>query len=185
MNPAFTPLTALLLVLLGIAVASFGTLVGVGGGFLLAPILLILYPQESPQTITAISLAVVFVNSLSGALAYGHQRRIDFKSGVAFGAAGVPGAIGGVLLVGAVPRRPFDAIFAFVLLAVAAWLLLRTGRGVVAPRPRTTGSRREITDRRGLHYSYRVSVGEGIVSGAIIGVLSSFLGVGGGISKSR
>ena len=152
MSPAFSPTTALLLVGLGLAVGSFGTLVGVGGGFLLAPILLILYPNESPQTITAISLAVVFVNSLSGAIAYGRQRRIDYRSGVAFGLAGVPGAIVGVLLVSVVPRQPFDAIFALVLLAVAAWLLIRTGRGVATPRPRTTGALRDITDRRGRRY---------------------------------
>lgn len=181
MSPAFTPTVAVLLVLLGVAVGAFGTLVGVGGGFLLAPVLLILYPHESPKTITAISLAVVFVNSVSGALAYGHQRRIDYRSGIVFGLAGVPGAIVGVLLVGAIPRKPFDAIFAIVLFAVAAWLLLRAGRGFVSPHPHEVGAPRELVDSRGRRYSYRVRLGEGAAFGALVGVLSSFLGVGGGI----
>jgi hypothetical protein len=180
-SPAFTPTVAVLLVLLGVAVGAFGTLVGVGGGFLLAPVLLILYPHESPKTITAISLAVVFVNSVSGALAYGHQRRIDYRSGIVFGLAGVPGAIVGVLLVGAIPRKPFDAIFAIVLFAVAAWLLLRAGRGFVSPHPHEVGAPRELVDSRGRRYSYRVRLGEGAAFGALVGVLSSFLGVGGGI----
>jgi hypothetical protein len=180
-SPAFTPTVAVLLVLLGVAVGAFGTLVGVGGGFLLAPVLLILYPHESPKTITAISLAVVFVNSVSGALAYGHQRRIDYRSGLVFGLAGVPGAIVGVLLVGAIPRKPFDAIFALVLFAVAAWLLLRAGRGFVSPHPHEVGAPRELVDSRGRRYSYRVRLGEGAAFGALVGVLSSFLGVGGGI----
>jgi len=180
-SPAFTPTVAVLLVLLGVAVGAFGTLVGVGGGFLLAPVLLILYPHESPKTITAISLAVVFVNSVSGALAYGHQRRIDYRSGLVFGLAGVPGAIVGVLLVGAIPRKPFDAIFAIVLFAVAAWLLLRAGRGFVSPHPHEVGAPRELVDSRGRRYSYRVRLGEGAAFGALVGVLSSFLGVGGGI----
>jgi hypothetical protein len=180
-SAAFTPTVAVLLVLLGVAVGAFGTLVGVGGGFLLPPVLLILYPHESPKTITAISLAVVFVNSVSGALAYGHQRRIDYRSGLVFGLAGVPGAIVGVLLVGAIPRKPFDAIFAIVLFAVAAWLLLRAGRGFVSPHPHEVGAPRELVDSRGRRYSYRVRLGEGAAFGALVGVLSSFLGVGGGI----
>jgi uncharacterized membrane protein YfcA len=123
-SPAFTPTVALLLVFVGLAVGTFGTLVGVGGGFLLAPILLVVYPNESPQTITAISLAVVLVNAVAGSFAYGRQRRIDYRSGLAFGLAGVPGAIIGVFLVGLVPRRPFDAVFAALLLGVGIWLLL-------------------------------------------------------------
>jgi uncharacterized membrane protein YfcA len=180
-SPAFTPTVAVLLVLLGVAVGAFGTLVGVGGGFLLAPVLLILYPHESPKTITAISLAVVFVNSVSGALAYGHQRRIDYRSGLVFGSAGVPGAIVGVLLVGAIPRKPFDAIFAIALLTVAVWLLLRAGRGVASPHTHGVGAPRELVDSRGRRYAYRVRLGEGAIFGALVGVLSSFLGVGGGI----
>lgn len=43
---AFTTETASLLVLIGFAVGTFGTVVGAGGGFILTPILLLLYPHE-------------------------------------------------------------------------------------------------------------------------------------------
>ncbi len=78
-----------------------------------------------------------------------------------FGVAGVPGAIVGVLLVGAIPRKPFDAIFAIVLFAVAMWLLLRTGRGVVSPHPHGVGAPRELVDSRGRRYHYRVRLADG------------------------
>lgn len=71
---AFTAQTAALLVLIGFAVGAFGTVVGAGGGFILTPILLLLYPHESAQTLTAISLAVVFFNAASGSAAYARQR---------------------------------------------------------------------------------------------------------------
>jgi uncharacterized membrane protein YfcA len=45
-----------LLVVLGAAVGVFGTLVGAGGGFILTPMPLLLYPSDSPATITAIRL---------------------------------------------------------------------------------------------------------------------------------
>lgn len=51
---------AVLLAALGLAVGAFGTVVGVGGGFILTPLLLLLYPNESPKTITAIGLVAVF-----------------------------------------------------------------------------------------------------------------------------
>ena len=181
MSPEFTPSVALLLILLGIAVGTFGTLVGVGGGFLLAPILLVLYPDESPQTITAISLAVVFVNSLAGSIAYGRQRRIDYRSGLVFGAAGVPGSIVGVFLVGLVARRLFDVVFAALFLAVGLWLLVRPP-GAHQPLHRETGrTGRDLSDRFGNRYQYRVRLGLGAAFGVAVGVLSSFLGIGGGV----
>jgi len=70
------------LVPLGILIGTFGTLIGAGGGFLLAPVLLLAYPDESPEIITSISLAVVFLNALSGSVAYARMRRIDYRSGL-------------------------------------------------------------------------------------------------------
>ena len=78
----------LLLILLGFAVGAYGTVVGAGGGFVLVPILLLVYPDESPATITSISLAVVFFNALSGSLAYARLHRIDYVAGMPF--AGMP-----------------------------------------------------------------------------------------------
>jgi hypothetical protein len=67
----------LLLALLGVGVGLFGTLVGAGGGFILTPVLLLLYPDTKAVTIAAISLLVVFFNALSGSVAYARQRRLD------------------------------------------------------------------------------------------------------------
>jgi uncharacterized protein len=105
-------------------VGVFGTIVGSGGGFILTPILLLLYPHDRPATLTAISLTAVFFNATSGSAAYAHQRRVDFRSGLAFAAAALPGSIVGALVVGAVSRSAFSVVMAFALLALAAWLLL-------------------------------------------------------------
>ena len=77
---------AVLLCLLGVGVGAFGTLVGAGGGFVLTPVLLLLYPHDSARTLTAISLAVIFFNAASGTVAYARQRRTDFRSGIVFAA---------------------------------------------------------------------------------------------------
>jgi len=176
---AFTTQTAALLVLIGFAVGVFGTVVGAGGGFILTPILLLLYPHESAQTLTAISLAVVFFNAASGSAAYARQRRIDYRSGVVFALATIPGAIGGALLVGDVSRGAFDTIMGVVLATLAVWLIagerwpLREARGHL--------ERRVLTDRAGQRYEYNVPIVRGAISSLGVGFLSSFLGIGGGV----
>jgi uncharacterized membrane protein YfcA len=171
--------TAILLGLLGVAVGAFGTLVGAGGGFILTPVLLLLYPNESPQTLTAISLAVVFFNALSGSLAYARQRRIDYESGLVFGIAAIPGSIAGALLVGVTPRRVFDLVMTIVLLTLAAWLVL--GGGGAARSASRSGTLREIVDRGGRLHVYRVPLRLGALYSVVVGFFSSFLGIGGGI----
>lgn len=172
--------TFLLLVLLGVGVGVFGTLVGAGGGFLLTPVLLLLYPADRPTTITAISLAAVFCNATSGSVAYAWLGRIDYRTGVAFAVATLPGAIAGVLLVANAPRRLFDAIMALLVGGLAVWLLAGLRRRS-AQSERTEGSPRIVTDRAGTTYRYSVLTGRGIVYSIGVGFVSSFLGIGGGV----
>jgi uncharacterized protein len=176
---AFTAQTAVLLVSIGFGVGVFGTVIGAGGGFILTPILLLLYPHQSAQTLTAISLTAVFFNAASGSAAYARQRRIDYRSGLIFASATIPGAIGGALLVGAVSRQLFDAIMGGVLAALAVWVIagerwpLRSARGYL--------ERRTLVDRAGETYEYSVPVVRGAIYSLGVGFLSSFLGIGGGV----
>src|SRR2546421_2823913 len=125
----------LLLIPLGFAVGAYGTLVGAGGGFVLVPALLLIYPDQPPSSVTSISLAVVFVNASSGSAAYARLKRIDYFTGLMFAAASIPGAIGGAFLVSVVPRRTFDLLFALVLLGLAAYTLWGIGRPLLMREP--------------------------------------------------
>lgn len=174
----------LLLVPLGAAVGGYGTLVGAGGGFVLVPALLLLYPGEDPAAITSISLAVVFVNALSGSAAYARLRRIDVRSGLYFAAASLPGAVAGALLVQYVPRRAFDVIFGALLLSIAAYTWWSVGRPqVMRPPLRGRGVVTRVmpgTDE-GQVFRYSFVLWHGVVFAAGIGFLSSLLGIGGGV----
>jgi uncharacterized protein len=175
----FSTETAALLVLIGFAVGAFGTLIGAGGGFILTPILLLLYPHDSPQTLTAISLAAVFFNAASGSAAYARQRRIDYRSGTVFALATLPGAIGGAIVVGSVSRQLFDGIMGAVLALLAVWLLI--GERWPLPTPKHHLERRVLTDRAGETYTYNVPLRRGALYSLAVGFLSSFLGIGGGV----
>ena len=174
----------LLLVPLGFVVGAYGTLVGAGGGFVLVPALLIIYPHEKPASITSISLSVVFFNSTSGAAAYARLKRIDYKTGLIFAAASLPGAVGGAYLVGAVPRDVFDIIFGVVLLSLAAYTLWSVGRPQTMRAPLTGRfivKRVMPGDEDGAEFRYSFNMLQGVVISAGIGFLSSLLGIGGGV----
>lgn len=174
----------LLLIPLGAAVGMYGTLVGTGGGFVLMPALLIIYADEDPASITSISLAVVFFNALSGSAAYARLRRIDYRSGLAFAAASVPGAVGGAYAVHSVPRHVFEAAFGIALVAVALWLMISAGRSAVVRQPlrgRFIVRRTIPGAEEGQEYRYSYNILHGLAAAAVIGFLSSLLGIGGGV----
>jgi|SRR5579884_2699492 len=175
----FTLLTACLLAGLGFGVGVFGTLVGAGGGFILTPVLLLLYPHSTPALITAISLVVVFFNAASGTAAYARQRRVDYRSGVVFAACTLPGSVLGVFLADKVSRPGFDVVMGVALSGLAAWLL-RSG-AASHETASATGSPRKLTDCAGTTYRYRANVRLGAMLSVGVGFVSSFLGIGGGV----
>jgi len=181
-------------VALGFGVGAYGTLIGAGGGFVLMPILLLLFPQKSPELLTSISLVVVFFNALSGSGAYADalsgsgayaaMRRIDYKSGLLFAVATVPGAVLGAINTSAVPRRLFDAVFGVVLVAAAVFLNLRPKLAAESSRVHRPGKRRmvrHLVEADGVSFDYAFDPWIGVVLSLFVGYASSFLGIGGGI----
>ena len=148
------------------------------------PLLLLFYPHESPEKLTSISLAIVFLNALSGSGAYAFMRRIDYKSAMMFAAATIPGAILGALNTSYVPRRLFDIIFGVLLLAAAVFLNLRpnlseTARNVYFPSRHMIS--RHLEEADGISFDYTFNPNIGMILSLFVGYVSSFLGIGGGI----
>jgi uncharacterized protein len=169
-----------LLGFLGLFVGAFGTLIGAAGGFLLVPILLFLYPEDTPATITSITLTVAFFNALSGSIAYGRLRRIDYRSGLLFSLASVPGAIIGASITTLLSRGNFQILFGLALLLAAIYLMIRpvrNGTGSVI----TNHTIINITDGHGNSYTYSYSRIKGLAIAFGVGLLSGLLGIGGGI----
>ncbi|MGE3107988.1 MAG: sulfite exporter TauE/SafE family protein [Phycisphaerales bacterium] len=168
---------ATVFIALGIVIGVVGTLIGAGGGFILMPALVMMYPRAEPEHLAAMSLAVVCANAISGTVGYARLRRIHFRGGLMFAAAAIPGAIVGALLVHWIPRRAFDAVLGVGLIVMAAWLLMRSAR---AADQTTPGGTADSTSARGVsHEQLNLKRGVGISAG--VGVASSMLGIGGGI----
>ena len=168
-------------ILLGFGVGSIGTLIGAGGGFILLPVLLLLFPEKNPELLTSISLAVVFINSTSGSIAYSRLKRIDYRSGLVFAIATLPGAIIGAYTTKYIPRDSFDILLGLLLIAIALFLFLKPHYQTRALITRTYRVLRKLTDREGNTYSWSFNMATGISISFVVGFLSSLLGIGGGI----
>jgi hypothetical protein len=172
----------LLLIALGFFVGTFGTLIGAGGGFILTPILLLLYPSLKPEVVTSISLAVVFLNAASGSVAYARLKRIDYKSAFIFAVATLPGSIIGAMVTSYLPRHIFNIILGILLIIIAIYLMLRPAQGTLIQNKNEAHLvKRTVTDVFATRYTYSFNQLIGIVLSFFVGFLSSLLGIGGGI----
>lgn len=171
----------LLLLAIGLGVGAYGTLIGAGGGFVLVPVLLLIYPTETPTQLTAVSLAAVFANASSGSLAYLRAQRVDLRSALMFSAATLPGAVLGALSVQALSRGAFNVIFGAVLTVISLLLLGSPERRLQIESIFPSNERREIVDVEGTTYRYRYNLPLALAASAVVGFLSSLLGIGGGI----
>lgn len=171
------------LMVLAFLISGYGTIIGAAGGFLYVPLLLLLYPHGHHGTLAGIALAVNFVTSSSGTVAYARQKRIDYKSALVLGAATIPASILGVKATYSVPRTAFEAIFGVFLLALAVFLLLRP-KSDTAPRGKkrlpTAGSVNRAFHLDGITFEFHYNRIFGLAVFFILGFVASFLGIGGG-----
>jgi uncharacterized membrane protein YfcA len=172
-----------LLITIGFLVGTVGTLIGAGGGFMLVPVLLLMYPTLPPEVITSISLAVIFLNAVSGSIAYAKMKRIDYRSAWSFALATLPGAVAGAFITSYLPRRLFDIVLGILLLAIALFLLFKPKKIATAQnkKPFFAPVHRDITDNAGHRYTYSFNQWIGNLLSVVVGFVSSLLGIGGGI----
>lgn len=167
------------LFLLGVAIAAYGTIIGLGGGFILVPVLLLAYPGYEPVEVTSISLAVVTATSTSGSIAYARQRRIDYLTGFLFAAAAAPGVVAGIFLVSIVPQRLFTLLFGLLLLLLAG-LSFRVRHQALRPPLRGPGVLRRSIDTPEGTYWFAYKLWHGLAISLAVGLVSATFGIGGG-----
>lgn len=162
----------------GFFAGIFGTMIGIGGGIIFVPLFLLVF-QYTPQQAIGTSLMVVFFNALSGSISYLRQRRVDIKAGWKFAIATLPGALLGAWLVRYFTPSILELVFGILLIAIAVFILWRG-----EPRPKTTKEERHtrtLVDCQGKAFRYHPREGWGIVISFAVGIVSSLLGIGGGI----
>lgn len=162
---------------LGFIGGAYGTLVGIGGGILFVPFLL-LFLHASAQQAVGTSLAVIFFNALSGSFAYLRQGKVDLRSGLIFATAILPSTLFGAWLSRYLNVTILSTIIAFLLMGSSLFMFFSPSRERIQE---TMGKKRIIKDRDGNIFTYSPRIGLGILFSFLIGITYGLLGVGGGI----
>jgi hypothetical protein len=176
----------------GAAVGFLAGMFGVGGGFLLTPLLIFL--GIPPEVAIAAGANQATATAVAGAVTHFRRGNVDLRMGSILVLAGLVGAALGVALVTALRRLgQFDLVVSLsyvVLLGTVGTLMLveslqavlRARAGVVRPRrgPHHTWVHGLPLRMRFPHSRLYISVVPPVLVGAFTGVLTSVMGVGGG-----
>jgi uncharacterized membrane protein YfcA len=113
-----------LAILFGIAGGVLGGLVGVGGGILFVPALVIFLdePQVRAEATSLLAIVIVAIVGTWRQHGYGNVR---LRDGAVIGALSVAGVAVGVVVANEVPERALEIGFAALALLIAAQLVLR------------------------------------------------------------
>ena len=109
-------------VVVGAAAGVAAGMLGVGGGILFVPALVI-FLDLSQVDAEATSLLAIIPVALVGAWRQHNYGNVRVRDGVLVGVLAVPGAIAGVALVNVLPERAVEVAFAGLMLFVAAQLV--------------------------------------------------------------
>lgn len=178
---------------MGAAVGFLSGMFGVGGGFLLTPLLI--FTGIPPAVAVATQTGQIVASSVSGALAHWRRRSIDISLGVMLIAGGLVGAAAGVVLFRLL--RSFGQLDLIIALLYVVFLggiggimLLESGRAILRRRlGRPVSARRsgqhnwlqrlpvKMRFKRSKLY---ISVIPVVGLGFLMGLLVSIMGIGGG-----
>lgn len=110
--------------LLGFAGGTLGGLVGVGGGILFVPALVIFLDQTQVRAEATSLVAIVFV-AMVGAWRQRSYGNVRLRDGVILGVLSPLGVAAGVVVSNAVSQRTLELLFAALCLVIAAQLVRR------------------------------------------------------------
>jgi uncharacterized membrane protein YfcA len=123
-SPGRQPPRVLALVPVAIGLGLLTGILGVGGGFLIVPAL-VLFGGLPMRLAVGTSLFVIAVNSAAGFLAHLSEHDLDVPRTIAFTAAAVAGAIAGQRLAGRVSPRTLRTAFGALVVVVGIVLLAK------------------------------------------------------------
>ncbi|HSF95768.1 MAG TPA: sulfite exporter TauE/SafE family protein [Thermohalobaculum sp.] len=181
---------AFLLLGLGGGVGLLSGLFGVGGGFLMTPLLILI--GIPPAVAVATEANQIVASSFSGVLAHWRRRTVDFKMGLVLLAGGLCGsavgvqifsllrAIGQVELLVSLCYVVFLGIVGALMFIESVNALRRTKTGRKAPRRHHHWSHGLPFKMRFRASNLYISAIPPFLVGALVGVLAAIMGVGGG-----
>ena len=183
----------LLIIFIGMLVGGLSGLFGVGGGFLMTPLLIFL--GIPPAVAVGTEAPHVLASSISGAIAHWRRRNVDIKMGFILLLGGIAGSTVGVnifkILIGfGQVDLIIQLLFIFFLGLVGFSMLFESARTTIKKYRTTSTIRTKLHQHSWLHglpFKMRfhrsklyISTIPPLLIGFLVGILSAMMGVGGG-----
>ena len=149
------------LIPLGFAAGVLGSIIGLGGGIIIVPILTFL--GFSPALTASNSIFAVFSNAIASSISYAKQRRIEYSIGLRLGLLSIPGTIVGAFVSSDITPTLFKILFALILISASIYIF----------------SKRKI-EPKNYNLSKQIMI-LAIAASFFAGIISGLFGVGGGI----
>ncbi len=170
---------------MGFAVGVIGYLLGLGGGALIVPVLVLVFGYPIHEAIAS-SLVAIIAGSIMVASVNLRKEIINIRYAVTLELVTVFGAIIGSFISVSIPEKPLSLVFAFVMVVTAVFMWKKSQPSEALEQEEGSGALDSFyyDESRGVHVNYcvkRIAPTLG-VSGAA-GLISGMLGVGGGIFK--
>ncbi|WP_175615128.1 sulfite exporter TauE/SafE family protein [Piscibacillus halophilus] len=179
----------IVMIIIGLASAFVGSLVGLGGGLIFVPSLLFLskfsdaFSWVTPQNVVAMSLLIMIFTGLSSTLTYIKGKRVDVYSGLIFLIGSIPGALVGVWLNDYVAIDAFELYFGILMLILASLFFVKDYLLQYAKNRNVQDKKLYIHrefDLSGETVQYSYSIIFGVIISFFVGLISGLFGIGGG-----
>jgi len=170
------------LFVIGLVAAIAGSLIGLGGGFLVVPALLLLsepllgVAMPAPVAVGT-SLTMLIFTGLSSTLTYMRQGKVDYRSGWVFTLISAPSSVLGASLTSAFEGRAFQLGFGLFMLLMAILMLVKDK---LRPIEVAWPIQRSYTDKEGRTWTYGYNWWSAVLVGLAVGLISGLFGIGGG-----
>lgn len=146
MENAGTSLNVLVPFALVFAIATFGVLMGAGGGFIINPVMLMLFPIPHNVVAGTVTPTVLF-SQASGVVNYSRIKFISWKVGVTLGLAMLAGGFIGPVLTQMITLDEFKFVFGWILFILAALMFWQTTPGYIAKNKKEQAILKEFQKR--------------------------------------
>ena len=123
-----TPWTAVIIVVIGLLTSAIASLLGIGGGIILVPLLTVLF-DVPPVIAKGTALAVILPMSTVGTMRNRTNSLVDFKAAFALGVTGVAMAPVGAMVSNSISAQTSNALFAALLAMVTTRMLWQAVKG--------------------------------------------------------
>jgi uncharacterized membrane protein YfcA len=184
-------LSAILIVFFAFIAGLLGSMLGLGGGFIIVPALTLAVGIDIRLAISA-SLIGIIANSTTASTNYLKKGFTNIRLGLVLETTTAVGAIIGALVGVLIHKEVLTFIFAVLLIVLAVFMYIRPEEDIARENHgdriskssfiKISGEFHDATIGKDVKYEAR-SVGKGMVGSFVSGNLSGILGVGGGAVK--